>query len=36
MKQMDYGIKLVSVADGALKRKNELKLSFEIVARRQK
>jgi polyisoprenoid-binding protein YceI len=33
--QSDYGIKLVSVAGGALKLKDELKFSFEIVARRQ-
>ncbi len=33
--QTDYKIKLVSVAGGALKLKDELKFSFEIVARRQ-
>ncbi len=33
--QTDYDIKLVSVAGGALKLKDELKFSFEIVARRQ-
>ncbi|HMD19871.1 MAG TPA: YceI family protein [Alloacidobacterium sp.] len=33
--QTDYGIRLVSVAGGALKLKDELKFSFEIVARRQ-
>ena len=33
--QSDYNIKLVSVAGGALKLKDELKFSFEIVARRQ-
>jgi polyisoprenoid-binding protein YceI len=33
--QTDYNIKLVSVAGGALKLKDELKFSFEIVARRQ-
>jgi polyisoprenoid-binding protein YceI len=33
--QTDYNIKLVSVAGGALKLKNELKFSFEIVARRK-
>jgi polyisoprenoid-binding protein YceI len=33
--QTDYNIKLVSVAGGALKLKNELSFSFEIVARRQ-
>ena len=35
LNQTDYEIKLVSVAGGALKLKNELKFSFEIVARRQ-
>lgn len=35
LSQSDYQIKLVSVAGGALKLKNELKLSFEIVARKQ-
>jgi polyisoprenoid-binding protein YceI len=34
LKQTDYGIKLVSVAGGALKLKDELKFSFEFVARR--
>ncbi len=34
LKQTDFGIKLVSVAGGALKLKDELKFSFEIVARR--
>jgi polyisoprenoid-binding protein YceI len=33
--QTDYDIRLVSVAGGALKLKNELKFSFEIVARKQ-
>ena len=33
--QTDYNIKLISVAGGALKLKNELKFSFEIVARKQ-
>jgi len=33
--QTDYNIKLVSVAGGALKLKDELKFSFEIVARKQ-
>jgi len=33
--QTDYKIKLVSVAGGALKLKDELKFSFEIVARKQ-
>jgi polyisoprenoid-binding protein YceI len=35
LNQTDYGIKLISVAGGALKLKDELKFSFEIVARRQ-
>lgn len=35
LKQSDYNIKPVSVAGGALKLKDELKFSFEIVARRQ-
>jgi polyisoprenoid-binding protein YceI len=35
LQQTDYGIRLVSVAGGALKVKDELKFSFEIVARRQ-
>lgn len=35
LSQSDYGIKPVSVAGGALKLKDELKFSFEIVARRQ-
>jgi polyisoprenoid-binding protein YceI len=33
--QTDYSIKLVSVAGGALKLKDELKFSFEIIARKQ-
>ena len=33
--QTDYDIKLVSVAGGALKLKDELKFSFEMVARQQ-
>jgi polyisoprenoid-binding protein YceI len=33
--QTDYNIPLVSVAGGALKLKDELKFSFEIVARKQ-
>jgi polyisoprenoid-binding protein YceI len=36
LKQTDYGIKLVSVAGGAMKVKNELKFTFDIVAVRQK
>ena len=35
LSQTDYGIKPVSVAGGALKLKDELRFSFEIVARRQ-
>jgi polyisoprenoid-binding protein YceI len=35
LSQTDYDIKLASVAGGALKLKDELKFSFEIVARRQ-
>jgi hypothetical protein len=33
LKQSDYGIKPVIVAGGALKLKDELKFSFEMVAR---
>lgn len=35
LRQSDFDIKPVSVAGGALKLKDELKLSFEIVARSQ-
>jgi hypothetical protein len=35
LQQTDFNIKLVSVAGGALKLKDELKFSFEIVARKQ-
>jgi polyisoprenoid-binding protein YceI len=35
LSQSNYGIKPVSVAGGALKLKDELKLQFEMVARRQ-
>ncbi|HEX4019738.1 MAG TPA: YceI family protein [Acidobacteriaceae bacterium] len=35
LNQSDYNIKLVSFAGGALKLKDELKFSFEIIARRQ-
>lgn len=35
LRQTDYGIKPISVAGGALKVKDELKFSFEIVARKQ-
>jgi polyisoprenoid-binding protein YceI len=36
LRQTDYKIKLVSVAGGALKLKDELKFSFDIVGRREK
>ena len=36
LKQKDYGIKLVSVAGGTLKVKNEVKCSFELSAAREK
>jgi hypothetical protein len=32
--QSHYGVKPVSVAGGTLKRKDELKLSFDVLARR--
>jgi len=35
LRQTDYNIRLVSFAGGALKLKDELKFSFDIVARRQ-
>lgn len=35
LKQSDYDIKSISVAGGALKLKDELKFSFEMVAREQ-
>ena len=35
LNQSDYGIKPVSVAGGALKVKDEVKFSFEMVARKQ-
>jgi polyisoprenoid-binding protein YceI len=35
LRQSDYGIKPISVAGGALKVKDELKFSFEFVARKQ-
>ena len=35
VKQTAYGIKLVSVAGGTLKLKDELKCTFDIVARKQ-
>jgi hypothetical protein len=33
--QSDFGIELVSVAGGSLKVKDELKFSFDVVARKQ-
>jgi polyisoprenoid-binding protein YceI len=36
LRQTDYQIKPVSVAGGTLKVKNELKLSFDIVAKKRK
>jgi len=35
LRQTDYGIELVSVAGGTLKVKDEVKCSFDIVARKQ-
>lgn len=35
VKQKDYGIKLVSVAGGTLKVKNEVKCTFDVVAVKQ-
>ena len=35
LRQSDYRIKLASVAGGALKLKDELKFTFDIVARRK-
>jgi polyisoprenoid-binding protein YceI len=35
LRQSDYGIKPISVAGGALKVKDELKFSFELVARKK-
>ena len=35
LQQSDYGVKPISVAGGALKVKDELKFSFEMVARKQ-
>jgi polyisoprenoid-binding protein YceI len=35
LKQTDYGIKPISVAGGAIKVKDELKFSFEMVARKK-
>jgi polyisoprenoid-binding protein YceI len=35
LRQTDFGIKLVSVAGGALKAKDEVKISFDITARKR-
>ena len=35
LNQSDYGIKPISVAGGTLKVKDELKFSFDMVARKQ-
>jgi polyisoprenoid-binding protein YceI len=35
LKQTDYGIKLVSVAGGTLKVKDEVKIAFDFTARKQ-
>jgi polyisoprenoid-binding protein YceI len=35
LKQTDYGIKLVSVAGGTLKVKDDVKISFDFTARKQ-
>jgi len=35
LRQTDYGIKPISVAGGAIKVKDELKFSFEMVARKK-
>jgi polyisoprenoid-binding protein YceI len=35
LRQTDYGIKLVSVAAGALKLKDELKFEFDLVGRKE-
>ena len=35
LKQTDYGIKLVSVAGGTLKVKDEVKITFDFTARKQ-
>ena len=36
VRQSDYGIKPVSIAGGTLKLKDEIELSFDIVARAAK
>jgi polyisoprenoid-binding protein YceI len=35
LRQSDYGIKLVSVAGGTLKVKDEVKIAFDFTARKQ-
>ena len=35
LRQTDFGIKLVSVAGGTLKVKDEVQVSFDMVARKQ-
>ncbi len=35
LRQTDYGIKLVSVAGGTLKVKDEVKVTFDLTARKQ-
>ena len=35
IRQTDYGIRLISVAAGTLKLKDELKFTFDIVAHRK-
>jgi hypothetical protein len=35
VRQTDYGIKLVSVAGGMLKVKDEVRCSFDVMARKQ-
>jgi polyisoprenoid-binding protein YceI len=35
LRQTDYGIKLVSVAGGTLKVKDEVKIAFDFTARKQ-
>jgi hypothetical protein len=35
LRQRDFGIKLVSAAGGMLKVKDEVKLKFDFVARKQ-
>jgi len=35
LRQSEFGIKLVSVAGGMLKVKEDIKLTFDLVARKQ-